>query len=1389
MSDTISGSLLTSSRLWADGSSRYGAVDVAGDQDWWRIDLVAGARYQFDLRASMGSSLDSYLRLIDASGNVLLTNDDANGSRDAQIRYTASLSGTYFLSAQGYGTRVGDYVLSATTLGLSPPSPPPPVTVGIFPVEASQTEGDAGTRAFTFTVTRSSTEGAASVQWAVRHGTTDAADFSGATSGVVSFAAGQISQTLTLLVAGDRLREVDEAFSVELSAPSDGLLLGTASAAGLIRNDDADIGATLTGAASLVVGSSGTSAIEVGGDQDWWRVDLVAGTRYRFQMASTAGSSLDSYLRLLNAVGAVLTYNDDANGTRHAQIDYTAVRSGVHYLSAQGYSVSSGAYVLSAAAVMPPPPPPPPAMVSIEAVNASQTEGDAGTRAFTFRVTRSHAQGSGSVRWAVGYRMTDAADFSGPTSGVVKFAAGELSQTLTLLVAGDLRSEGYEDFSVGLSAPVGLVLGETSAAGCIWNDDVDVGETAADAGRLDIEDTARSVVDHGGDRDWWRVDLVRGTTYRFHMRVGAESALDGHLKLLNAAGQDLAPDDWYSGLPSPNPVNPQFTFTAGTTGTYFLSAGGDRGTTGDYVLSSAILPPSPTVDIAATTDRQTEGDAGRRNFTFTVTRSSPLGEGQVGWQVRHGSTDFRDFAGLTSGVVAFAPGETVQTLTLQVAGDREREDDETFSVDLTWSSGLKLGTARAAGVVLNDDTDTVAGTTVSAATIAVGGSVSSRIDYSGDQDWWRVHLVAGTTYRFNLTAAAGEPGLDGSLRLMDANGWFVADDAYIDGIPVFQTSPQITYTATRSGTHYLAAQGDTGSFGDYTLSVADETPRVDIAASTALQAEGNASATAFAFTVTRSSARTAGSVRWAVRHGTTDMADFSGALAGVVDFHAGELSRTLTVQVLGDRVQEGHEVFSVVLDTPSGLVLGTATAQVTIGNDDDDVGISMASAARLSVGGAVVRSAIDYSGDQDWWRVDLVAGTTYRFRLRTDAGAPVDGDLQLRGVTSELLAAGNEPAGSGADILWTASTSGTHALVAQATNAMTGAYTLSAEVVPDPPTVGFVTTSERVNEGTGSATTPMQFIVARSSATGRGSVNWAVQHVGTDSADLVGATSGMLEFAEGQTRHVITLNVAGDVLTEDSESFRVQLSGASGMSIRTETALAVGTVLDDDIDSIGYTPATAVSLSVDGVTRSSAIQGRTDQDWWKVPLVAGRHYVFTMKAATGSAVDSYLQLYAGSGAVLRTNDNTGTSRDAQISYTATTTGLHYLSAQGAGGSVGHYLVRAARTLTGTAAADVFRFVTASEGATDITDFTSGKDRIQVVSRNFGSLPVGTLSNSRLVRGANPVATGTGAVFLYDTSTGQLTWDSNGTFAGGTSVIANLGAGRSLVAGDIQVVAA
>ena len=113
---------------------------------------------------------------------------------------------------------------------------------------ADKREGDSGTTAFTFTVTRSgNTAGALSVNWSVTAAggvtTLDAGDFSGygnaLPSGRVDFADGETAKTITVLVAGDTAIESDETFTVTLSSPSvAATAIDTATADGVIRNED-----------------------------------------------------------------------------------------------------------------------------------------------------------------------------------------------------------------------------------------------------------------------------------------------------------------------------------------------------------------------------------------------------------------------------------------------------------------------------------------------------------------------------------------------------------------------------------------------------------------------------------------------------------------------------------------------------------------------------------------------------------------------------------------------------------------------------------------------------------------------------------------------------------------------------------------------------------------------------------------------------------------------------------------------------------------------------------------------------------------------------------------------------------------------------------------------
>lgn len=95
------------------------------------------------------------------------------------------------------------------------------------------------TGTFTFQVTRTGdSSGINTVDYTTVDGTAEGGiDFVSA-SGTLTFAAGEITQTISITVFDDALEESDKTFSVELSNPSGGASLGTSSAVGTILDDD-----------------------------------------------------------------------------------------------------------------------------------------------------------------------------------------------------------------------------------------------------------------------------------------------------------------------------------------------------------------------------------------------------------------------------------------------------------------------------------------------------------------------------------------------------------------------------------------------------------------------------------------------------------------------------------------------------------------------------------------------------------------------------------------------------------------------------------------------------------------------------------------------------------------------------------------------------------------------------------------------------------------------------------------------------------------------------------------------------------------------------------------------------------------------------------------------
>ncbi|PNK18260.1 hypothetical protein CEP07_09445 [Cylindrospermopsis raciborskii S01] len=184
----------------------------------------------------------------DQDGNGEISSDEiiqvseATDNQDENINITALPAGDYFVKVSQYDGDTNYRI--ALTSAISNETP----TLAIASTNATQTEGNSGTKSFTFTVTRTGdTTNSSSANWAVTGSGTnpaDATDFVG-TSGTVNFAAGETSKTITVNVSGDTTVEPDEGFTVTLSNPTNATI-STGTATGTIQNDDTVITPTIT---------------------------------------------------------------------------------------------------------------------------------------------------------------------------------------------------------------------------------------------------------------------------------------------------------------------------------------------------------------------------------------------------------------------------------------------------------------------------------------------------------------------------------------------------------------------------------------------------------------------------------------------------------------------------------------------------------------------------------------------------------------------------------------------------------------------------------------------------------------------------------------------------------------------------------------------------------------------------------------------------------------------------------------------------------------------------------------------------------------------------------------------------------------------------------------
>lgn len=334
---------------------------------------------------------------------------------------------------------------------------------------------------------------------------------------------------------------------------------------------------------------------------------------------------------------------------------------------------------------------------SISIGDVAVIEGNTGTVSATFTVSLSAAYGQPVT---VHYQTANGSATTGSdyiaASGNVTFAAGETSQTVTVPVNGDVLNEADETFLVNLSGATDATIADGQGVGSILNDDAvpslaisDVTVTEGNAGTVSAAFTVS-------------LSAASGQTVTVSYATADGTARAGSDYVAAAGNLTVAP--WETSKTVTVLVNGDVLNDVNETFTVDLS-NPTNATIADGQGVGAILNDDPVPTLTINDVTRMEGNSGITYFVFTVSLSAASGQTVI---VNYATADSsakvseNDYVA-TSGTLTFAPGETTKTITVVVKGDRKKEANENFFLNLTDGLNAVILDGQGIGTIQNDD--------------------------------------------------------------------------------------------------------------------------------------------------------------------------------------------------------------------------------------------------------------------------------------------------------------------------------------------------------------------------------------------------------------------------------------------------------------------------------------------------------------------------------------------------------------------------------------------------------------------------------------------------------------------------------------------------------------
>ena len=860
--------------------------------------------------------------------------------------------------------------------------------------------------------------------------------------------------------------------------------------------------------------------------------------------------------------------------------------------------------------------------------NVSRQEGNLGSAPATFTVTLSAAAaGTVTVDYTtVNGTATAGADYTA-TSGTVTFLSGQTTRTVNVQVTGDTLDEADETFTLVLSNPTGATISDGEGVATINDDD--------GAPRLSIDNGIPNPLLEDG-----------GGTATFTVSLSAPSGQSVTVDYATSNGTATAGAD-YTAASGTLTFDPGQTSRTVTVTILDDTADEDNetfkvdltnpvnATISDPQGLATIVDDDGPPALSIADDTQVEGDAGTSNASFTVTLAPASGKSvTVNYSTANGTaTQPADYTA-TAGTLSFAAGETTKTILVPVKGDTLDEAHEFFTVNLSLAANATVADASATGTITDDDagpelsigdrslSEGTAGPTAFAFTVTLAPTSAQivTVDYTT--------VDGAATAPGDYVAQAGTlvfaPGDTSKTITVLVNGDLAGELA------------ESFFVDLSDPTNATVADGR----GEGTI-LNDDGPPSSLSVDDVVVTEGNTGTTNASFTVTLSPAATQTvTVAYATADGTASAITDYQTRSGTLVFAAGETSKTVTVPVVGDTLDEVDETFVLNLSTALNAQIADAQGQATITDDD--------AAPNMSIDDDVVTE-----GDTG------TATATFTVTLSTASGRTVTVDYATADDTAAAgsdytaatgtltFAAGVTTRTVSVPVLGDSMDENDETFRVNLSNAVNATVTDSqgAGVITDddgPPSLSVSDVS--VTEGD-AGSTPAQFTVSLSAASGRTvTVAYATADGTATTADSdYTAASGTLTFAAGETSKTVTVNVTGDVSDEPNEAFTLNLSSPTNVTLADASGTA--TIADDDgppslsVEDVSVTepdtgsvtaavkvqllPASGLAVTVDFTTANGTANAGSDYTTTSGTLsfAAGETEKLVNVPVTGDAVD------------------------------------------------------------------------------------------------------------------------------------------------------------------------